>query len=497
MRSFSESVAVVNTLFYRLTAVVVTIGFLVSFFRFTPTRAASPADVTRIGAVGCSITWQHVQAYHDSSSIDKFWPWESVKSYSGGTVANWANPDAEEEDRYWNTFNANAAQYPDTNVVWIQLCFRANESSSTGITTEQQSNLTYTINRVKQILPEATLIVSPQNGFVMQDCGATGPYGQLNAVELADWAVSQGLALRGPDTGPLDHSQLRADLCHLNKFGSAFVGPQMATFFDNFAPPPPTTYWCVDSSVVTITDGSTPSGSYVAGPFTTAEDAANDPGCVPPPPVYWCVDGSVVSLTDGSTPEGSYVAGPFNTIEEAAADPGCPPPPAPVYWCVDGSVLSLTDGSTPTGTYVAGPYGSQAAAEADPGCIPPPPSTTYWCVDGSVLTINDGSTPAGGYVAGPFDTTEEAAVDDGCVTPRISTSTNPIYAGQAVTFTDYYNGTNKRSWNMGNGAVINNGNAAQTYTYSALGTYTVTLETKNTSGVRVILTRVITVLAPL
>ncbi len=191
MRDFGYSVAALNTLFYRLTAVVLTIGFLVSSFHFVPTRAISPADVTRIGAVGCSNTRQHLQAYQDSSTQDKFWPWESVDDYSGGTLANWAYP----REKYWTIFNANAALYPDTSVVWIQMCIRSGESSQTGMSTEQQDDLVYVINRVKQTLPNATIVVSPLNGFVAQDCSATGLYGQPNSVELADWAAAQGIAL--------------------------------------------------------------------------------------------------------------------------------------------------------------------------------------------------------------------------------------------------------------------------------------------------------------
>lgn len=447
-------------------------------------QPALAADVS-IGVLGCSNTWQHTEAYHETSIRDAFWSVASVKSYSGGTLAQWAIPTAS----YWTTFTANLVQYPATSIVWIQLCLRAPDASPTGMTAGQQAQLTYVINRVKQLVPGATVMISPLNHYAAPTCGATGPYGQPNSVQLADWAASQGMAVRGPNTGPLAAAQLNKDLCHLNKFGSALVGPQMVDFFDHL--PPLLVYWCVDGDVVT-TGGPTPPGTYVAGPYDNHVDAQADPGCAPPPLAYWCVDGAVVTVTDGTTPSGSYVAGPYDTHQAATNDPGCVPPVV-VYWCVDGGVVTTT-GPTPPGTYVAGPYATQVEAQADPGCFRPAP--TYWCVDGAIVTVNDGSTPTGGYIAGPYSTPLTAIDDPGCRTPRISTSTNPVYAGQPVTFTDFFAGTHKRRWSMGNGASFATNSGSLTYTYSTPGTYLVTLETKDAAGARAILTRAITVIAP-
>ncbi|MGI8516883.1 MAG: PKD domain-containing protein [Acidimicrobiia bacterium] len=83
----------------------------------------------------------------------------------------------------------------------------------------------------------------------------------------------------------------------------------------------------------------------------------------------------------------------------------------------------------------------------------------------------------------------------GCVVPRISTSTNPIYAGQPVTFTDYYTGTHKRRWTMGDGSVLYNNSQTLIHTYATPGTYTVSLVTRS-GGARTTITRTFSVLAP-
>lgn len=65
------------------------------------------------------------------------------------------------------------------------------------------------------------------------------------------------------------------------------------------------------------------------------------------PTTYWCVDGSVVTINDGSTPTGTYVAGPFNTHDEAAADPGCVPPPTSYKYVALGDSFSAGEGIEP------------------------------------------------------------------------------------------------------------------------------------------------------
>lgn len=250
----------------------------------TPSTAATQVAQLGgiVGVVGCSNTRQHVEAYHTSSSVDKFWSWQSIDPYSGGSLRVWADG----SQRHWSTFETNVAQNPGTDVVWVQLCFRASEASSSGMTALHQSDLTYVINRIKQTLPNAVIVVSPLNGFSGPECPITGPYGQPNSVELADWAASQGLALRGPNTGPLDTSQRAFDLCHLNDAGRAVVGPQMVAYFDDGAPlpdpepdpdpdppPPPSSSDC--NAVVSMSQGrqvyqGSALGSHGASPLEAA-----------------------------------------------------------------------------------------------------------------------------------------------------------------------------------------------------------------------------------
>jgi PKD repeat protein len=114
----------------------------------------------------------------------------------------------------------------------MQMCIRGKEASSTGMTVGQQNDVADVIGEIQRRTGGVPVYISPLNVYVENDCAATGPYGVPNAIELADWASATGLATRGPDTGPLDHSQLANDLCHLNDTGLVAVGEPMVDFFD-------------------------------------------------------------------------------------------------------------------------------------------------------------------------------------------------------------------------------------------------------------------------
>jgi PKD repeat protein len=118
--------------------------------------------------------------------------------------------------------------------LWFQICMREQETSESGMTSEQQSRVTAVIEEARRIVgSDVDVYISPLNFYSENTCSATGPYGVSNSAELADWAAATGLAYRGPDTGPLDSSMLVADQCHLNGSGMDFVGQQMVSFFDN------------------------------------------------------------------------------------------------------------------------------------------------------------------------------------------------------------------------------------------------------------------------
>ena len=158
---------------------------------------AGAAENQTIGVVGCSNTRQHIEGYISASDLDQFWDPTGLE-ISGGTLRTWAT-DLTDRSSYWADFSQNIGRQ-GVDAVWIQLCIRDLESSSAGMTPGQQNDLKLVVAEVQRRAGDVPIYVSPLNGFVENDCPATGPYGVSNAVLLANWASSTGLALRGPQT---------------------------------------------------------------------------------------------------------------------------------------------------------------------------------------------------------------------------------------------------------------------------------------------------------
>jgi Bacterial Ig domain len=253
-----------------------------------PLPPLSPSDLAGpLGVVGCSNTVQHVEGYSAVSALDKFWS-VPVIDYEGGVITSWGAGGTSQ----WQPFEAKVAASPPT-AVWLQICLKGNDVSPLPMSLEQQVDLTYSIERLNGLLPGSPVIVSPLNGFADGGCLQTGVFGQPNTVALADWAVAENLAVRGPKTGPLPLNMLATDKCGLNDAGKLFVGAQLVDFFDGDQPPPPSDTVPPSVSVTAPVSGATVSGT------TTVSMTASDNVAVASVQVK--VDGTTVA-TDTTTP---------------------------------------------------------------------------------------------------------------------------------------------------------------------------------------------------
>ena len=214
---------------HALSALVVAMSL--AAFVGTPAVAGAAENET-IGVIGCSNTRQHIEGYYLHSEMGKFWDPANLK-YGGGTLAAWAS-ELSDQNPAWREFSS-TFQAEGADSVWIQLCIRSAEASAAGMTLQQQLDVAQVIAEAKLLTGGVPVYVSPLNEYSLDDCRVTGPFGVSNAAELADWAAASGLAFRGPDTGPLDHSQLAEDQCHLGTTGIDLVGQQMVDFFDHVA----------------------------------------------------------------------------------------------------------------------------------------------------------------------------------------------------------------------------------------------------------------------
>jgi hypothetical protein len=253
-----------------------------------PLPPLAPSDLAGpLGVVGCANTVQHVEGYSAVSALDKFWGVPMV-DYEGGVITSWGAGGTSR----WQPLEAKVASAPPT-AVWLQICMKATDASPLPMSIEQQVALTYTIERLEDLVPGTPVIVSPLNGFSAGGCLQTGDFGQPNTVALADWAAAENLAVRGPNTGPLPLSMLGTDKCSLNDAGELFVGAQLAAFFDGSQPPPPADTVPPSVSITAPAGGATVSGT------TTVSMTADDNVAVASVQVK--VDGTTVA-TDTTAP---------------------------------------------------------------------------------------------------------------------------------------------------------------------------------------------------
>lgn len=218
----------------QILAAIVLLGLAASLaLVYNASASDNPYYSERIGVTGCSNTRYYALEYGKRSTEDILW---DKVSTGGGHTAAWADVYGEGAV-YWGYFQDKLEELGAKAVIY-QICLRSEWTSATGMTTEQQAMLTTIVNHIRELTSADTdVYVLPLNYYEDPfSCSAVGPYSVPNSVELADWAAATGLALRGPDTGPLTPAMVSSDGCHPNGAGKALGAQQFIDFFDNQPP---------------------------------------------------------------------------------------------------------------------------------------------------------------------------------------------------------------------------------------------------------------------
>ncbi len=185
-----------------------------------------PGTITsnQIGYVGCSNTQLSVEGYHAvSGNKDLFWP---IYNSFSESIERWAqnNSDA------WQRFGQAERTSGTPTVVWVQICEQADRHIAT------YEDVKNTLSNLKQLLPHAVVYLSPINSFsslsLCPKIGTDGADGREHEINFTDQAVREGLALRGPDLGPLGPGDTKGG-CHPNAQGMQKIGTQLVNFFDH------------------------------------------------------------------------------------------------------------------------------------------------------------------------------------------------------------------------------------------------------------------------
>jgi hypothetical protein len=238
-------------------------------FLVTRTRAQTLSKHS-IAYVGCSNTWDTVQAYDRYSNQSLFWSWQYYNT-GGGTLDRWANLSS----HYWTMYKQQLKTQGQPQDIWFQICEFA------GNVPEAFSQVQTVISNLRSLSPNAVIYVSPLNSYNPSNiCGITGPNGVSDATKNANLTVAAGLALAGPGAyglpvlGPLTASTT-VDGCHPNDAGLAILGPQMASFFDSLSTTSTLTKTTStpSSTITTLSTSSTSTASTVSVPHHCSSSA--------------------------------------------------------------------------------------------------------------------------------------------------------------------------------------------------------------------------------
>jgi len=178
--------------------------------------------VAEVGYIGCSMTMGAVDGALDLGSTIF---WSTKPDYGGGGVWQWAQSFS---NKFWTAFQTAYNAQP-VNVIWWQLC-----SLDAYKNNETYDNALLVIDELKSRIPGVTVYVSAQPVYDPVDhvCTLAGESGPTRMATLAAQLTTNGEALAGPVTGPLNYPEQTKDSCHPNASGEQLMGQQVIDFFD-------------------------------------------------------------------------------------------------------------------------------------------------------------------------------------------------------------------------------------------------------------------------
>ena len=180
------------------------------------------SDVT-IGFIGCSNTRETVEGY-DHVGGKKMW--DAERRYGSGTVLDWSQD--VDESRYWNVFDELLEKYPQTDVIWWELCIMDGDRATS------YDHAAVILDEVRERIPGVVVYVSALADYTEGVCEITGTWGLEKGKELAEELVSRNDdVFAGPLLGPMTPADTAEDGCHLSSpDGKRKLGNQMRLFFD-------------------------------------------------------------------------------------------------------------------------------------------------------------------------------------------------------------------------------------------------------------------------
>lgn len=175
-------------------------------------------QAVEVGVMGCSLTEDAVTGAIMQGET-RVWTGMYFVSGSIGRLAEQNDP-----YNYWAAFYGNYWLYP-ADVVLFQVC-------SGGSNADTYESAVSVLNGIYATGVQSVYVSYPPSYAGADKCAvAGGKTGRDNMVAIVDRLVSDRLALKGPDFGPLTRYQMR-DGCHANYTGRLSEGKQLINWIN-------------------------------------------------------------------------------------------------------------------------------------------------------------------------------------------------------------------------------------------------------------------------
>lgn len=196
-----------------------------------PTRP--PASV--FGAVGGSLTRLAIEGYNELGG-SRGWPDEELVEYGGGVIDLWA-AQIGQPGRTWAIFESVLASEPGTDQIWWHiLVHRRNGPPPAALSPADQQLVLEVAAEIERLAPGVPLFASPIPDYAPELAAAcpqiTETDERISAL-MVDFAVSRGLAERGPTLAPMTSANNNGpgDPCHQGPLGRQQHGRDLRAFF--------------------------------------------------------------------------------------------------------------------------------------------------------------------------------------------------------------------------------------------------------------------------
>jgi hypothetical protein len=181
-----------------------------------------------IGYIGCSLTLNAVNGYHELGGVE-LWPPEQT-DFGGGALDNWvmqAKYGVREGKSFWAAFNNMLHLHPNPKIIWWHLCPSGEATSVT------YDDVVFVLSKIRSMAPGAQIYVTSLPVYPLdgRHCSTNKDPVAKHLMTLVNELVFNKEARQGPILDALTSSEVMNDGCHGNESGRKIWGQDLIKVF--------------------------------------------------------------------------------------------------------------------------------------------------------------------------------------------------------------------------------------------------------------------------